>query len=160
MRNLPGTVSANDLAQPAQFQAAVHATLESLRAELGHAATLSVASPDGSSWRMTATGADAASFEVRAYDHEDVQLVVDPGCIIEFWEQRAPSATLAHLEDICRSIVAGRLTVVRKRSSGALKFRLQLSDGQAIEGATSWWLPVMPWTQVETINFSPYLDTE
>jgi hypothetical protein len=105
-----------------------------------------------------ATRRSAASFEVWVNDHTDVLVDAEPGLTIEFWEPRTPAEALAHLEAICRPIVDG-LGVVRKlSSSGALKYRLVLGDGEAIEGSMGWLWPAMPWIQLETVDFDAYVD--
>ena len=67
-------MTVNDLSQPTHFQAAVHAMLEGLCAELGDAARF-IAMDSGDrreqdrGWKVTPTRRSAASFEIWVYDH-------------------------------------------------------------------------------------------
>ena len=60
---------------------------------------------------------------------------------------------LAALEDICRSVIQGRLIEKRRGRTGS-RWRLTLSDG-AVEHGSANWSP-WPWLNVIEKRFEPY----
>lgn len=66
---------------------------------------------------------------------------------------------LEALQDICLSVVAGRLVEWRKRRkhTDASRWWLTREDGSSEQGSTNWLLPVFKWTQVEKEIFTPYV---
>ncbi len=66
-----------------------------------------------------------------------------------------PEDELRQLEDICRAIVAGRLSETRKWK-GQSRWQISLMNGKVIRGSANWLFPSMPWTRATTERFEPY----
>ncbi len=150
-----------DLDSAAAFDRAVENMLRRLREAAGPGVTLTeLHDPNdyGRTWRLSPGHGEAAEITVSTAGHESVTVEFEPYSRIELGWQRAasPADVLSELEDVCRSIIAGRLVVTEKLSSGATKYRLTLSDREVQEGSTNWLLPVMPWTRVRTVHYRAY----
>lgn len=143
-----------------EFNNAVREVLTTISAELGRSAALSVVDedPHGTTWLLQPANPDAVAITVDSAGWDAVTVALGDFALMELgWERDAtPASVLAHLEDVCRSVASGRLSLLRKRGSNAVRYRLVLSDGEAVEGSQSWLFPVMPWTSVEHIEAAPY----
>lgn len=144
------------------FDRAVEDMLVQLREEAGAGVALvELNDPDdhGRTWKLSPRHAQAAEIWVSTAGHESVIVAFEPSSRFELGWQRdaSPVDVLRELEDICRSIIAGRLVVTEKLPpSGSTKYRLTLTDGEVFEGSVNWLLPRMPWTRVRTISYEPY----
>lgn len=61
---------------------------------------------------------------------------------------------LSALDEIGRSVIAGRLVEWRRGKRGS-RWRLTLPDGEVTQGAANWFLP-LGWRTATEENFSPY----
>lgn len=143
-----------------QFNAAVNEKLQALNEELRPAATVTVMDDDprGTTWSLDPANRDAVQLTVDSSGWESVMVTIGDFALLELgWQADAtPTRVLADLDEICRSVASGRLTLRMKRGSKAVKYRLILSDGEPLEGSRSWLLPVMPWTKVDEVRPAPY----
>jgi hypothetical protein len=70
-----------------------------------------------------------------------------------FTDKVTADEELVHLEDICRSVIAGRLVEKRRGRNGSA-WRLTLASGAVDHGTANW--PLLPWTRTVTEQFEPY----
>lgn len=150
-----------DLESAAGFDRAVESLLVRLRDAAGANATLAELDEPGGrgrAWRLSPAHAEAAEITVATAGHDSVTVEFAPYSRLELgWERGVrPVDVLRELEEVCRSIIAGRLIVTEKLSSGGTKYQLTLTNGEVQEGSTNWLLPEMPWTRVSRVDYRPY----
>jgi hypothetical protein len=118
---------------------------------------VSVELTDSHVWELEPTSPQASQLWVAGYEAWDLTVGFGwRGSRIELGYSSKVTAeeALDSLDEIGRSVMAGRLTEWR-RGNGGSRWRLVLSNGTVTHGSTNWLLPLW-WPGATEEHFAPY----
>jgi len=117
---------------------------------------VSVELMDSHFWDLEPTSPQASRLWVAGYEAWDLTVGFgrrDSRIELGYSSKVTPEEALDSLNEIGRSIIAGRLTEWRRGKSGS-RWKLVLPDGTVTHGSTNWFLPLW-WRGATEEHFAP-----
>ncbi len=112
---------------------------------------------DSHFWRLEPTSPQASPLWVAGYEAWDLTVGFGRASSrteLGYSSKVSADEALTSLDEIGRSVIAGRLTEWR-RGKGGSRWQLVLPDGTVTHGSTNWFLPLR-WRAATDEHFAPY----